>query len=420
MISLRRSLATQTLLATCLLSIAHADAPWPQFRGPNADGRSTETGLSKEWPRGGPKLLWTAKGCGIGYSSVSIGNGLIYTMGVIGEGTFVIALDLDGQRKWRKQIGAADDRSFCSGAYRKYKGTRSTPTICGDRLYVETQVGDVACLNAVTGDEIWSLNMVKEFGARNARWGLSESPLVDGDRLIVCPGGANAGIVALNRNTGETVWVCRETTGVPSYASPVLVDHGGLRQIVTSMERSAVGVHADTGKLLWRVERANRWQVNAPNAIFHDGHIFLSSGYGLGSVLLKLHVDGGQASVTEVWQNRRLDNHHGGVVLVDGYLYGSNMKRQWLCLDFKTGEVMYTERGVGKGSVTYADGMLYCLGESGGPIALVKATPEGHQIVSRFKIPGGRGHVWAHPVVCGGRLYIRYVDQLHAYDVKGH
>ena len=396
-----------------------ADAPlWPQFRGPNRDGKSTETGLLKAWPRGGPRHLWTARGCGIGYSSVSIGHGSIYTMGIIGSDMAVVAFDLNGKRKWQKRIGQANDPAFCTKQYWQFKGSRSTPTIYGERLYVESPVGDVACLNALTGETVWSLNMAEKFGARNTRWGLAESPLIDGDRVIVCPGGPKAGIVALNKNTGETVWVCKGTTGVPGYASPILVEYQGLRQIVTMMQRSAVGLNADTGELLWRVERINRWEVNATNAIFLDGHVFICGGYGLGSSLLKLHVSADKATVTEVWRDRTLDNHHGGVVLVDGHVYGSNMRGQWICQEFMTGRVMYKERGIGKGSVTYADGMLYCLNEGRGVVGLVKATPEGYQRAGRFAIPGGKGQVWAHPVVCGGRLYIRYRDALHAYDVK--
>ena len=407
--------------SSCLIHTAGAfeDSPvWPQFRGPNRDGKSPETGLLKAWPKGGPKHLWTANGCGIGYSSVSLGHGLIYTMGIHGQDMSVLAFDLNGKRKWIKRIGQANDPAFCRQEYWQYRGSRSTPTIDGERLYVESPVGDLACLNALTGDTVWAMNMAPKFGARNTRWGLAESPLIDGDRVIVSPGGPAAGIVALNKNTGETVWVCKQTTGVPGYASPILVEYQGLRQIVTMMQRSAVGLNADTGELLWRVERINRWEVNATNAIFHDGHVFICGGYGLGSALLKLQVNGNKATVTEVWSDRTLDDHHGGVVLVDGYVYGSNMRGEWICQEFKTGRVMYKERGVGKGSVTYADGMLYCLNEGRGVVGLVEANPEGYQLAGRFAIPGGKGQVWAHPVVCGGRLYIRYRDALHAYDVK--
>jgi len=204
----------------------------------------------------------------------------------------------------------------------------------------------------------------------------------------------------------------------PGYASPILVEYRGLRQIVTMTAKSVIGVHADTGKLLWEYDHVTSWDANIPTPIFHNGYIFISSGYRKGSELLKLQVKGREASVRRVWECKKLDNHHGGVVLADGFFYGAASRKYWVCVDFMTGEVKYRAPGVGKGSVTYADGMLYCLAERRGTMGLVKATPHEYRVISRFNIPGARSQVWAHPVVCGGRLYVRYKDNLHAYDVK--
>jgi len=383
---------------------------WPQWRGLNRDGISTETGLIKRWPEGSPKLLWTARKIGHGFSTVAVADGLIYTAGNIGKDTLVTALDLNGKIKWQTKNGPA----FTGGP----PGTRGTPTIDEGRLYHENPHGDVICMDAKTGKAIWSLNILKEFNGRNTTWALSESLLIDGKNVICCPGGREIGIVALDKRSGKTVWECRGIGDKPGYASPIVFDYNGLRQIVTLTSRAAVGVNAETGKLLWRFEHRTAHDANIPTPIYHDGHVFIDSGYGSGGALLKLTVDGDNASVEQVWRTRALDNHHGGVILVDGYLYGSSHGGRWTCLDFRTGKQMYSEPGVGKGSLTYADGMLYTYGERG-TAGLVEATPTGHRVISQFKVPsGGRGRYWAHPVVCRGRLYLRHSDALYAYDIK--
>ena len=384
---------------------------WPQFRGPNRDGLSSETGLLKQWPGNGPPLLWTAKGCGVGYASVAVVDGLIYTAGNVGNASAVVAFDLNGQRKWTTPVGGPARGGG-------YPGARGTPTVDGGKVYWESPNGDVVCLDAKTGRKIWSLNILQSFNGRNIQWALSESVLIDGNNLICCPGGAQAGVVALNKDTGKTVWICKETRDQPGYASPIVFEYRGVRQIVTMTAKAAVGVEAGTGKLLWRHEHRTEHGGNIPTPIYHDGHVFISSGYRTGSVLLRLDVSGRNVSVAEVWRVKALDNHHGGVILVDGCLYGSNFGGQWLCLDFKTGREEYAEGGLGKGSVTYADGMLYCLGQ-GGRVGLVRATPQGHRLISQCGLPaGGSKESWAHPVVCGGRLYIRHGDALFAFDIR--
>ena len=384
---------------------------WPQFHGPNRDNISTETGLLKRWPEGGPKRLWTASGIGYGYSTVAIAGGRIYTTGNIGGDTVITALDLDGRTVWKARNGPAWEREM--------PGTRGTPTIDGGRLYHENAEGDVACLDSGTGSTLWTLNMVRRFNGRVIRWGLAESLLVDGDRVVCVPGGQAVSMAALDKTTGETVWTCPGTGDKPGYASPILIDYKGLRQIVTMMSASVVGVHADTGRLLWRHDHKAYEEETVSTPVFHDGLIAVST-LGPGAArCLELIVDGQTASVRQVWQTGVLDNHHGGILALGGYLYGTKVRDTWVCLDLKTGNVVYKAEGVGKGSLTSADGMLYTYSERG-LMGLVKATPEGHDLLSQFPIPeGGKGPAWAHPVVCGGRLYLRHGDFLYCYDIRG-
>jgi outer membrane protein assembly factor BamB len=392
------------------LSAAIVSGGWPQFHGPNLDNLSTETGLLKSWPSGGPELLWTAKGIGSGYSSVAIANGLIYTAGNHDRNTVVSALDADGAILWQEPNGSAWTSS--------YEGTRGTPTIDGEHLYHQSPLGNVICMNATTGQKIWSRNILQEFGSRNIKWALAESLLIDGDHVICTPGGPQTCIVALDKKTGQTVWQSPTANGdLAGYASPTVAELGGIRMILQMTGKALVGVHADNGDLLFRFEHNTRYDVNATRPIFKDGFVFISSNYGTGSVMVKLNLSGGRVVPQRSWAYKPLDNHHGGVILVDGYLFGSS-NREWHCLKWDTGQSMYSERGVGKGSLTYADGMLYTLSEDH-TMGLVPATPNGHKLVSQFRLPaGGDGKSWAHPVVCGGRLYIRHGDFLYAYDVN--
>ncbi|MEA1950802.1 MAG: PQQ-binding-like beta-propeller repeat protein, partial [Planctomycetota bacterium] len=402
-----------TFFSAC--STAADSGFWPRFHGPKGDNISTETGLLKKWPQDGPELLWTAKGIGKGFSGVTIVDGFIYTNGEIGEKNVITALDMDGNIRWQVENGGAWTGS--------YPGSRGTPVIDGDRLYHESPLGGLLCLNAKTGKEIWGTNILGHFGSKTAAWACAESPLVDGDHLIVCPGGPETAVVALDKMTGKTVWKSPSVEGkLVGYVSPAIIEQDGLRILLTMMHMSLVGVNADTGDVLFSYESPTKYPTSATTPIYHDGKIFISTGYGTtGSTLLKLDVDGKQAKVTKVWNSRELDNHHGGVILYKGHLYGAAHKfnrSKWICLDWDTGEMKYAEKGVGKGSSTMAEGMLYTLSEKK-KAGLVKAAPDGHELVGEFKLPkGGKGPSWAHPVVCGGRLYIRHGDFLYAYDVR--
>ena len=397
----------------CLAAAAAGDEPfWPQFHGANRDNLSTETGLLKQWPEEGPKLLWTTKGLGHGFAGVSIADGLMVTAGNIDDDTVITALDTEGRIRWQVTNGKA--------WHRPTGGTRGTPTIDGGRLYHESPHGDVVCLDAKTGQKHWGLNLLKTFHSKNITWALSESLLIDGDRVICSPGGPETAVVALDKQTGHVVWKSPSAGDLAGYASPILFRYRGLRLIVTLTSRACIGVNADTGELLWRFEHRTPFDETIPTPIYHDGHVFITT-RSTGSVLLKIIVDGDRVSVDNVWRSGELDNQHGGVILVDGYLYGASLVKnrgRWICLEWKSGDMMYAEPGVGKGSLTYADGMLYTMNEHR-TVGLVEATPRGHRVVSRFNIPaGGEGPTWAHPVVCGGRLYIRHGEFLYCYDVR--
>ena len=418
-------------MRACLL-LAFATAPfafapaaadptdsWPEFHGPNRDNQSTATGLLKQWPAGGPKLLWRASGLGKGYSSVAVAGGRAYTAGKVGEETYVFALDAAGQHQWK----AANGRAWKADPKRmryalRFDGARGTPTVDDGLVYHLGEHGRLAALDAKTGQEEWALDMFGRFGATCPKYGLCESVVIDAGRLICCPGGSKAYMVALDKKTGAVLWTNDEIPGPVGYCSPVIVDYAGRRMLVTMSAKAVVGVDVDTGALLWSHPHGNPRNNSATDPVFHNGRVYATCGYGGGSVMVKLRAEAGRIRPELQWATKALDNHHGGVVLLDGHIYGSGHNAKgWFCLDFETGEQKYCAKGLGKGSLTYADGMLYVLSERGA-MGLVRPTPDGHEVVSRFSLPrGGAGAYWPHPVVCGGRLYVRHADQLFVYRV---
>lgn len=379
---------------------------WPQWRGPNRNGISPETGLLKSWPAGGPRLVWKAKGLGEGYSAFSIAQGRLFTLGQHGSQESVIAIDTTtGRKVWETPAGK-DYRE------RRGNGPRGTPTLDGDRLYALSADGTLVSLDQRTGKPYWTFNILDKFGGELIHWGISESPLIDGERLIVTPGGSGAAIVALNKLTGNLIW--KSQSEVAGYSSPIAVDFGGSRQIVVFTSESAMGLAAATGERLWRYDKVSNRTANIATPIYHDGHIFVSSDYGTGAALLKLSATPPRAS--EVYFTREMKNHYSSSVLLGEYLYGFSSS-VLTCMKFKTGEVAWRDRSTGKGSVAYADGHLYVLGENG-IMALVEATPEGYKEQSRFEISRGDYPTWTPPVISNGRLYLREQDNLYSYDLK--
>jgi hypothetical protein len=386
-------------------------ADWPQFRGQERDGKSGDTGLLKKWPAQGPKLLWSIEDLGFGYASAVVVGGTVYTTGLEGKEGYLYALDLDGKRKWRMPYGP----DWSGGL----SGTRTTPTISDGLAYIMTAYGRAVCLDAKTGERKWAVDTRERFGAKMLNWGIAESPLIDGDNVICTPGGAKAGVVALNKKTGETVWACGELSDKSAYCSPILVKRGGLRIIVTLTAGSLVGIDAATGKILWRHGRSPAHGIHAVSPVYEGGRIYVTSGYGgVRGEMLELSEDG--RSITKKWTENKLDCQHGGVIVHKGHVYGAsdrNRPGKWICLNLKTGQVAAEAAAVGKGSSTYADGMFYGYGENG-TVGLINASPTDFRLISSFTVTKGAQQHWAHPTVVGGRLYIRHGTVLMAYDVK--
>jgi outer membrane protein assembly factor BamB len=388
-----------------------ASGDWPQWRGPDRSGLSRETGLLKQWPANGPPVLWTSTNLGAGYGSISTSGDRIFVQGLRNRQSIVSALNrADGKGVWSKAIGPGVDND-------RGPGPRSTPTIDGDRLYVLTENGDLACLKH-DGTMVWQRNILKDFGARNIGWLISESPLVDGNQVIVTPGGRGATMVALDKMTGNTIWTSKELSDEAGYASPVVADVQGVRTVMTLTADAGVGVRASDGKLMWRHTPVANGTANVATPVFSDNKVFYTSGYGVGGALLALTAQAGEVKAQQVYFTREMQNHHGGVVLVNGYLYGFN-NSILTCLEFATGKMMWRDRSVGKGALVYADGHLYVQSENN-VVGLVEATPTGYKEKGRFTIADQGFPSWAHPVISGGRLYVRDQGMLTAYDIKAH
>jgi len=402
--------ATLIVLGAVSLAGQSASFDWPQWRGPDRNGLSKETGLLSQWPRSGPAVAWSAAMLGAGYGSIAVQGDRVYVQGMRNRQSVVSTLNrADGKVVWVRILGPAGDND-------RGPGPRSTPTIDADRVYALSETGDLACLRAADGTVIWQRNILKEFQGGNPNWLLSESPLIDGDHVIVTPGGRGAGVVALDKMSGKTVWVSKELSDGAGYSSPIVADVGGVRTIMAFTADAGVGVRASDGKLMWRNSSASNGTANIATPLYSDGKVFFTSSYGAGGALLGLRVSGNEVRAQEIYFTRDMRNHHGGVVLVNGYIYGYN-DSILTCLEFASGKMVWRDRSVGKGAVTYADGHLYILSEDN-VVGLVEATPAGYREKGRFSIADQGLPSWAHPVVSGGRLYIRNQGTLTSYDVR--
>jgi outer membrane protein assembly factor BamB len=413
-----RALVQTLLPAAVLVALVpagpHGQRPpitdWPQWRGPERSGISRETGLARQWPAGGPPLQWSTSNLGAGYGSVAVSGGRVFVQGLRGRESVVASLDSrDGRVVWTRALGPG-------GSNDRGSGPRSTPTVDGDRLFVLTERGDLACLRAQDGGVVWQRNVLQDFGGRNIPWLLSESPLVDGDRVIVTPGGRDAGMVALDRATGKTVWTARELGDEAGYASAIVADVQGVRTVMTLTAEAGVGVRASDGKLLWRDPSAANDTANAATPVFFDNKVFYTSSYGTGGSLLTLTAKGGEVRAQQVYFTRDMQNHHGGVIALGGTLYGFH-NNIFVAMDLATGRTLWRDRSVGKGSLVHADGRFYILGEDH-VAGLAEATPGGYLERGRFRIADLGWPSWAHPAVSGGRLYIRNQGTLAAYDIR--
>ena len=393
------------LIINCSGTFAQVPTKW---RGPNGNGVYNETGLLKKWPAGGPAITWHFDKLGIGHSSPVIDNNLIYLSGMEGTTGYIYVLTTDGKLKWKAAYGTEFSES--------YPGARSTPVIAGDLLYMYSGLGELVCMSTADGKIKWKKNILKEFDAENIRWGVTETVLIDGDIVYVTPGGKKNNVIALNRKTGSLLWSSPAKGTLSAYCTPLLINLPARKLLVTMVEGNIIGLDAANGKMLWSHPHTNKYEIHPNTPIYHDGGLFCFSGYGQGGVKLELSTDG--SSVKKAWFSEKLDSRMGAMVLVNGYLYGSgDVGREWRCVDWKTGAEKYADKTIAKGTLIYADGMLYCYSERG-ELALVEATPAGFKIASQTKVELGTDQHWAHPVIDNGKLYMRHGNTLIAYKIK--
>lgn len=411
-----------TLLIVCG-SVVAEDAAWPGWRGANRDGKSAATGLNTDWKKSPPKLKYIVEGCGKGYASVSIGHGRIYTSGNTSKGQEIVALNQKtGAKEWSTPITDTVPKHG-------YDGSRTTPTIDGNQLYVVASSGAIACLNADDGKIVWKRDF-KDFGGKMmSGWGFSESPLVDGDNVICTPGGSDAIMVALNKTNGEEVWrtKMRDIGGPKTGAgySSIVISHGaGVKQYVQLVGQGLIGVRASDGEYLWGYSAVANRTANIPTPVVDGDYVFSTSGYGTGAGLVKLDKAGDGVAAKEVYflNAKTLQNHHGGVVLVDGHIYCGNGHNRGMpvCVKFSDGEVVWGDvRGEGSGSaaVLYADGHLIFRYQSG-EVVLLEASTKGYNVKGVLKPEYQEGKSWAHPVIVDGMLYLREQDKLMCYDIS--
>ena len=381
-----------------------------QWQGPNRDGIYNDKGLLKQWPAEGPKLLWHFDELGDGHASAAVTSSTVYTAGMVGDQGFIYAFDHAGKLKWKTNYGTEWTENW--------NGVRATPVVYKDKLYQLCTFGKLVCLNAETGQMIWTVDVSKDYGAQQLTWGITENLVIDGDNIYCIPGGTQAAVVALNRITGKQVWAYKGNGEKSAYNSPALVKHANHKVLVTMTEKSISGIDAVSGTLLWNHEQTNQYAVHANTPIYKDGFLYCVSGYGKGGVMLKLADDGN--SVTEAWRDSQLDPKMGGTVVLNGKIYGASDKtRKLYCLDWATGKEIYSANIMAPGNIISDEGLLYCYAESGS-IGLVEPKADGFNVISSFKVPLGANQHWAHLVIFDKKLYVRHGTSLMVYDIAAN
>ncbi len=382
-----------------------------QWRGPDRDGKYPQTGLLNQWPDDGPLMLWSFEGLGSGHGSVSFAEDQLFILGMPDTIGIIYSFDMKGNLLWQKEYGLE--------WYANYTGTRSTPTIANDLLYFVSGQGMAFCMDTETGEVIWSVDMFERFGAQKTPWGIAESPLLDRDRIILTPGGKEHNVVALNRFTGETIWTGKGNGEPSAYCSPILVQQNDTRLIVTMTAESVIGIDADNGSTLWRIEHRQKHNIQANSPVYNNGRVFCANAEADttidGHIMIRLLEDGKTAEVG--WRNNEWFNLLGGIILHEGCIYSSTFnKKEWYCIDAGTGNLNFVSDQLSGGAIIFAEGLFYCYGTNG-VMALIEADETDCRVISSFKVGMGTDQHWAHPVIHNGRLYVHHGDALMCYDI---
>ena len=393
---------------------ASADNDWPGWRGSDRNDVSEETGLLQTWPEGGPKQIWMSKVGGLGYSGFSIADDHLFTLGAFGEEETLLAFNAStGNKIWELKIGELLTNNWGDGP-------RMTPSVSDGLVYALGGRGNLVCADAKTGKQKWKVHLVKELGGKVPGWGYTESVLVDQGRVICTPGGKKGALAALDAKTGKVLWRSKEFTDGAQYSSPIVIENQDKRQYVQLVMKNLVGIEAFSGKLLWKSSWPGKVAV-IPTPVYADNHVYISSGYGVGCKLVELTG----SSPMDVYENKIMKNHHGGVIKLGDYVYGYSDGYGWVCQNFKTGELKWNEKkALGKGAIAYADNRFYCLGEGDGRVILIEATPKSWKAHGEFTITpqteqrNPKGKVWTHPVISNGKLYLRDQELIFCYDIK--
>ncbi len=403
-----------SILFSMPIFVQAADGPWNQWRGPDRDDLSTETGLLQEWPAGGPEKVWEFKDCGIGYAGPAIVGSRLYILGSRDGEEFLLCVDTtNGEEVWASPLGEEFENSWGNGP-------RATPAIEGEFVYAVGAEGRLSCFCIEDGSEVWSVTM-QDLGGSPPKWGYSESPIIHEEKILYTPGGEQGAIVALDKATGSLIWQTKELTDEAHYSSIMIKEHGGKTMGVQLMVNELVGFDVDNGEVLWTVPWPGRVAV-VPSPVFWQDCVYVTSGYGAGCTLVRVSED---FSAEVVYPSKLMSNHHGGVILFNDHIYGYSDSKGWACQDIATGDKVWLERKeLDKGAIAYADGRFYCLGEDTGDLALIEASPEGWVEHGRFtlepqsELRKPRGRIWTHPVIADGRLYLRDQELLYCYDVR--
>jgi outer membrane protein assembly factor BamB len=420
----------------CILNVAAfaRGDDWPQWRGPNRDAISKETGLLKTWPKEGPALAWTYRDAGTGFTAPAVVGGNVYTMGARADLELVIALDSAGRELWTAKIGPVFD--FKSNVWNR--GPDATPTVDGDLLYALGSQGELVCVETKTGKEVWRKNCPKDLGGEvnnvfggpdtaKMGWGYTWSPFVDGDKLICIPGGPEGLFAALDKKTGSVLWRSKDVKDAATYASPIPADFGGVRQYLALVQSGLVGVSAKDGSVLWEHRRENDYpDVVCPTPIVQGDFVYSSVGNGGGCDLLKIEKNGSKFKATPIYSKKEIGSRQGGVILINGSVYGPHEDRAWMCQDFATGAIKWesNRRAIGIGPLVYADGRLYLVSEGKGEVVMIEASPSAYKQLAKFELPEQsklrrpRGKVWTHPVISDGKLYLRDQELIFCYQIK--